>query len=89
MSRLAILAVILAAGCSPPKADLRPLVAVAAKYSLLDVPPAPSNPTGKCRSCGGSGKVGDGRVAVTCGRCNGSGVEPKADCKDGRCATSR
>jgi len=38
------------------------------------VPPSPA-PDGKttCDSCGGSGKVGDGRIMVECQACGGSG----------------
>jgi hypothetical protein len=88
MSKLAILAVILLVGCAPaPSQDLRPFVAVAAKYSLMGRK-APQPTDGKCRSCGGKGSVGDGRVMVTCNRCNGTGNEPSSECKDGKC-TSR
>lgn len=36
--------------------------------------PAPApNPSGVCDNCGGSGKVGDGTIFVTCAACNGTG----------------
>lgn len=79
-NRLALLAVLFA-GCSGEQPqDLRPFVAVAGKYSLMaaDVEPAPA-PSGVCRNCRGAKVVGDGRVMVTCARCNGTGVEPKAE----------
>jgi hypothetical protein len=87
MCRLALLAV-LVAGCSPQAApDLRPLVAVSAKYSLLAVvTPAPSPDDGICKTCRGTGKVGDGRVSVTCAACGGTGKTPP-ECKDGKCPT--
>lgn len=91
MYRLALLAV-LVAGCSqPPPPDLRPLVAVSAKYSLLaQVSPAPAPPDdGICKPCRGTGRVGDGRVSVECAACGGTGKTPKSvlapECKDGKC----
>ena len=91
MYRLAILAV-LVAGCSqPPAPDLRPLVAVSAKYCLMDeVKPAPPD-DGVCKPCRGTGRVGDGRVSVECAACGGTGKTPKSvlvpapECKDGKC----
>lgn len=72
MYRLAILAV-LVVGCSQaaPR-DLRPFVAVAAKYSLMEeTQPQPDSDV--CRNCRGTGKVGDGKVSVTCPACDGTG----------------
>lgn len=91
MSRLAIFFV-LVAGCSPADRDLRPLVAVAGTYSLMAAQAPKPEPSDKCTGCRGAGKVGDGKVFVTCSRCNGTGVEPKSvlvspDCKDGKCTT--
>lgn len=79
-NRIAVLAVLLA-GCSGEQSqDLRPFVAVAGKYSLMAADVEPVKPdSDKCRNCRGTGKVGDGRVMVTCARCNGTGVEPKAE----------
>jgi DnaJ-class molecular chaperone len=82
MYRFAILAV-LAAGCShsAPR-DLRPLVAVAAKYCLMDTAkPAPPD-SGACKACRGTGRLGDSRVSVECAACGGTG---KIKCKDGTC----
>lgn len=79
-NRLAILAVLFA-GCSGEQSqDLRPFVAVAGNYSLMAADVEPVMPySDKCRNCRGKGKVGDGRVMVTCARCNGTGVEQKAE----------
>lgn len=39
------------------------------------VDPVPdSNPTGKCETCNGTGKVGDGRVFTDCLDCGGDGI---------------
>jgi len=95
-----VLCLSLTAGCSPAAPpDLRPFVAVAVRYSIQAASaPAPDvTPGGKCKTCRGTGKVGDGRVFVTCAACNGTGVEPKPgapaaavapnQCKDGTCPT--
>jgi hypothetical protein len=94
VSRLAILSLVLLAGCSPVEHDLRPLVAVAGTYSLLANASPKPEPSAKCKSCRGTGKVGDGVVSSKCARCDGTGVEPKSvlvpiNCKDGKCSTSR
>lgn len=74
---LILLACCLLAGCS--HADARTPAATAvveiAFASLAATPstPAPSPSPGVCPQCNGSGKVGDGRISVTCGACNGSG----------------
>jgi hypothetical protein len=101
MYKLALaLCLLLAAGCSPATPDLRPFVAVAVRYSIQASPAPEVTPGGKCKTCRGAGKVGDGRVFVTCAACNGTGVEPKPgapaaavapatpnQCKDGTCPT--
>jgi hypothetical protein len=35
-------------------------------------PPAPA-PRGECENCNGTGKIGDGRIVMTCPVCNGTG----------------
>jgi hypothetical protein len=54
--------------------------------------PAPKPVGGQCRNCNGSGKVGDGKIVMTCQACNGTGkepvsvlVKPKAPCTTGKC----
>ena len=53
--------------------------------------PAPKPVGGQCRNCNGTGKVGDGKIVMTCQACGGSGrervsvlVKPKA-CTTGKC----
>jgi RecJ-like exonuclease len=89
MYRLAIL-VVFVVGCSPaPARDLRPFVAVSAKYSLMDEskPLTPEDDT--CKTCRGTGRLGDGKVSVECSACGGTGKTPKSvlapECKDGKC----
>ena len=38
-----------------------------------------------CDNCNGTGKVGDGRIVMTCPVCKGTGKKAKAACVDGRC----
>lgn len=35
-----------------------------------DAPPAPA---GQCENCGGTGKIGDGRIVMECPVCHGTG----------------
>jgi RecJ-like exonuclease len=41
--------------------------------------PEPQPSSDKCENCDGKGKVGDGRVMVTCRVCNGTGKKPKSE----------
>lgn len=41
--------------------------------------PEPKPDSDKCQNCDGKGKVGDGRVMVTCRVCNGTGKAKKAE----------
>lgn len=80
-------------GCSPAPRDLRPLVAVTMKYAVMEraaaeKPPAPAPAPEKrepCKACGGDGILGDGRVVVQCGKCDGKGY---IICRDGKCQTN-
>ena len=36
-----------------------------------ETPPAPAS--GECTNCGGTGKLGDGRIEVKCPACDGTG----------------
>lgn len=62
--------------------------------ALLRSPAPPDKPSDgdKCQNCGGTGKVGDGRVAVKCAACDGTGkakktqpVAAKQPCANGVC----
>lgn len=45
----------------------------------VDEKPKPAPDDGKCENCNGTGKVGDGRVSVTCRACNGTGKKKVAE----------
>jgi hypothetical protein len=42
------------------------------------LPPAPDAPAGECKNCNGTGKIGDGRIVMTCPECNGTGRETRS-----------
>jgi DnaJ-class molecular chaperone len=42
------------------------------------IPPTPASD--KCDNCGGTGKLGDGRIEVKCPVCDGTGKKPKSVC---------
>ena len=37
------------------------------------LPPVPDAPAGQCENCNGTGKIGDGRIVLTCPVCEGTG----------------
>jgi hypothetical protein len=41
-------------------------------------PPAPTPDAGECSNCNGTGKIGDGRIVMTCPECNGTGKEARS-----------
>lgn len=101
MRLLAILAIVCTLGCSKQE-DLRPFVAVAGAYGLMQAQPTPAPAPDVCENCGGRGVVGDGVVEVPCPVCRKGElfeviVEPpppvpaaaSPPCKDGQCPPSR
>lgn len=67
-----VLVTTMMAGClhvPGPCHELRPFVAVCGAYSLVAAPPSPSPVPAVCKTCGGKGVLGDGRVAVPCPDC--------------------
>lgn len=48
------------------------------------MPPTPVPPTpGKCENCNGTGKIGDGRIVMTCPECKGTGKTAASVCVEG------
>ena len=47
------------------------LAIVGARLKFVPQPPAPASK--RCENCGGTGKLGDGRVVYDCPRCRGTG----------------
>jgi hypothetical protein len=48
-------------------------IGIATSVPAAPTPTPQPSPSGKCENCNGTGKVGDGRVSVTCAACNGTG----------------
>lgn len=86
-------AVLASAGCTTRQENLAPFVAVAGEYSIMAAD-GDGDGGGVCKNCGGTGRVGDGRVFVPCPVCQPqatqkqqqTGVQP---CLTGTCATRR
>lgn len=96
-SRVLVIACVLATGCSQPSlhvgdASITADLACETAHMLIGLsnapPPAPPKPE-VCENCNGTGKVGDGRVGVTCPVCKGTGKPVKSvlisNCPDGKC----
>lgn len=102
MRLLAILALVCTLGCSKQE-DLRPFVAVAGAYGIMQSEPTPAPSPDVCENCGGRGVVGDGVIEIPCPACRKGElfevivetppavVTPPASphCKDGKCPPSR
>lgn len=83
--RYALAMLLLIAGCGPLAAPASPTnylpriavaIGVAEASSVTPQPqpePTPRPQPGKCSNCGGTGKLGDGTVAVDCPVCGGDG----------------
>lgn len=81
-----LLPVLLGWGVPCPAADTIGLaVGILGIYSSADVPPnpapgpAPTPDSTTCDNCGGTGKLGDGKVFVVCPVCKGTGKTAKPD----------
>ena len=81
-----VLLLIVCVGCAPDVTpdDIPNNGAAAAAFAFTAVvesasKPEPKPDSDKCENCDGRGKVGDGRVMVTCRVCNGTGKKPKSE----------
>lgn len=78
--RWVIFAMLVVVGCVAPgvpddptlTADLAVETALLVAELRNGPPPAPA-PRGECENCNGTGKIGDGRIVMTCPVCNGTG----------------
>lgn len=78
--RAIVLALLFFVGCLGPGLPDDPTITadLAAETARLVAelrsgpPPAPS-PRGECENCNGTGKIGDGRIVMTCPACGGTG----------------
>ena len=87
MCRVAVIAVMLLAGCkSTAKEDLRPFVAVSGFYSVMGQDGPSPAPNGKCTNCNGLGYLTDGTVRTLCPLCRGNKTTSgAAQCQSGTC----
>lgn len=91
--RLAAILVVLLAGCRPTidypdvYADLACETAYATVRDRQQIKPSPAPASDKCENCDGTGKIGDGRIVMTCPECKGTGKKLKSVlvCPDGKC----
>lgn len=95
--RFSCLFAVLLCGCQPAAdySDLYSDLACEAAYSIVrlrsEIAPTPAPPASdKCENCDGTGKIGDGRIVMTCPVCKGTGKKLKSvlvrpDCQDGKC----
>jgi len=45
-----------------------------------EIPPSPVPESDDCENCRGTGTLGDGKIAVKCPACAGTGKRPKSVC---------
>ena len=91
MRRVAVFVVVVA-GCGAPAsiehpdivADMACEMAYAAVRISAEIAPAPASD--KCENCDGTGRIGDGRVIMTCPVCRGTGKKDRSVlCTTGSC----
>ena len=75
-----------------PEVSAQIAVEVARAIVQLQNTPAPKPVSGQCKTCLGTGVIGDGsRIKMTCQACNGTGKEPVSvlvkpkPCTTGKC----
>jgi hypothetical protein len=76
----------MAAAAVPSDPSLSADLACEAARMLVFQQAGPAKPVSDaCDNCNGTGKVGDGRIVMTCPICKGTGKKPKTACANGRC----
>lgn len=77
------LLLVLVVGCVSSAASDRPdivadLACETARMAVrISQEMAPAPASDKCQNCDGTGKIGDGRIVMTCPVCKGTGKRPK------------
>ncbi len=93
MRLAAVIVALVLAGCRPTidypdvSADLACETAYAVLRLRSEIAPTPPPASDKCDNCDGTGKIGDGRIVMTCPVCKGTGKKLKSVlvCPDGKC----
>jgi hypothetical protein len=91
-----VIVALVLAGCRPTidYPDVYADLACETAYSVVrlreQIAPTPAPKSDKCENCDGTGKIGDGRIVMTCPVCKGTGKTPKSvlvrpACPDGKC----
>jgi len=96
--RCVLLCIAVVAGCGPAvnsdptiTADLACETARMAVLHRIKPPqPSPAPDAGACDNCNGTGKIGDGKIVMTCPTCRGTGKKDRSVlCKSGACHDAR
>jgi len=86
--RTLVLSCVLLAGCvsRPDDAAITADLAGETAPLVLAMRQQPAPASDKCENCDGTGKIGDGRIVMTCPVCKGTGKKLKSvlTCKDGK-----
>lgn len=87
--RTLVLLCVLLSGCvsRPDDAAITADLACETARLVLAMRQQPAPASDKCENCDGTGKIGDGRIVMTCPVCKGTGKKLKSvlTCKDGKC----
>ena len=90
--RILLASIVVMSGCVVSRPDDAALTAdLACETARMVVgmrqQPSPRPSSDTCENCGGTGKIGDGRIVMTCPVCKGTGKKLKSvlQCKDGTC----
>ena len=92
MKRCAVLLLIVTVGCVATLPNDHGVTAdLACEFARLVVQqraqPSPAPQSDACENCHGTGKIGDGKIVMTCPECKGTGKKLKSvmACPTGKC----